>query len=138
MLKEELSKEIQFLAYSGWSPKEIEEKLGLEPNTIYIHHHDDLMIGYEKHIASYEKLPAKIANKTLDLNAEQRAQRKRLQAKQSYLKRKAAGTLKRTKKRGRPRKESKNSKPNTLHRESHGFFLSSFLSSQLNNLSTIE
>jgi len=65
--EQSLSREIQFLAYSGWSPKEIEEKLGLEPYTIHIHHHDDLMIGYEKHIARYKKMPGKIGRPTLNI-----------------------------------------------------------------------
>lgn len=63
------------------------------------------MIGYLQHIARYDKLPAKISAKKLDMTDEEKAQRKREQVKQSYLKRKAAGTLKR-----RPRK-SKVSRP---------------------------
>ncbi len=93
MLKEELSKEIQFLAYSGWSPKEIEEKLGLEPYTIHIHHHEDLMIGYERHIARYKNMPGKTGRPGLNMTNEQKAERRRLQIKQSYLKRKAAGKI---------------------------------------------
>lgn len=111
-----LSKEIQFLAYSGWSPKQIEEKLGFLPYTIHIHHHEDLMIGYLQHIARYDKLPAKISAKKLNMTQEEKVQRKREQVKQSYLKRKAAGTLKKrtkaTKKRGRP--DSKNQTMSTF------------------------
>lgn len=93
--KDLLSKDIQFLAYAGWSPKQIEEKLGFLPYTIHIHHHEDLMIGYLQHIARYDKLPSKISAKKLDMTEEEKIQRKREQVKQSYLKRKAAGTLKR-------------------------------------------
>lgn len=121
-----LSSEIQFLAFSGWSPKQIEEKLGFRPYTIHVNHHDDLMRGYELHIARYEKMPSRLSGNILNITEKERTKRKRIQAQKSYQKRKEAGKPKKRtsqKKLGRPRlKESEDEKAQRQREAFHRWY----------------